>query len=72
MFAGDGDGDGALGYVTSANYGHSIGKGIVYGYLPAEYAEVGTKVDVLYFGERLAATVAREPLYDPAGDKMKA
>ena len=68
----DGDGDRALGYVTSANYGHSIGKCVVYGYLPVEYAEVGTKVDVVYFGERLAATVAREPLYDPEGSKMKA
>ena len=66
------DGDRALGYVTSANYGHSIGRGIVYGYLPVEYAVVGTKVDVVYFGERLAATVAREPLYDPDGSKMKA
>ena len=65
------DGDHVLGYVTSANYGHSIGRGIVYGYLPAEYAEVGTAVDVLYFGERLQATVAREPLYDPNGDKMR-
>ena len=65
------DGDRALGYVTSANYGHSIGRGIVYGYLPVEYAEVGTAVDVLYFGERLQATVAREPLYDPNGDKMR-
>ena len=68
----DGDGDRVLGYVTSANYGHSIGKGIVYGYLPTEYADEGTKVDVMYFGERLAATVAREPLYDPDGSKMKA
>ena len=66
------DGDRTLGYVTSANYGHSIGRGIVYGYLPVEYAEVGTKVDVLYFGERLAATVEREPLYDPDGSKMRA
>ena len=65
-------GDRVLGYVTSANYGHSIGRGIVYGYLPTEYAAVGTKVDVLYFGERLAATVAKEPLYDPDGSKMKA
>lgn len=65
-------GNHVLGYVTSANYGHSIGKGIVYGYLPIEYAEVGAKVDVLYFGERLAATVAREPLYDPNGSKMRA
>ena len=37
----------------------------MYGYLPVEYAEVGTKVDVVYFGERLGATVAKEPLYDP-------
>ena len=66
------DRDSVLGYVTSANYGHSIGRGIVYGYLPTEYADVGTKVDVVYFGERLAATVAQEPLYDPDGSKMKA
>ncbi|MCY4654537.1 MAG: sarcosine dehydrogenase, partial [Dehalococcoidia bacterium] len=65
------DGDRVLGYVTSANYGHSIGRGVVYGYLPVRYAEAGTSVDVLYFGERLRATVAREPLYDPRGDKMR-
>ena len=66
------DGNRVLGYVTSANYGHSIGRGIVYGYLPASHAEPGTRVDVLYFGERLQATVAKEPLYDPSGRKMKA
>ena len=66
------DGDRVLGYVTSATYGHSIGRGIVYGYLPIDYAEVGTHVDVLYFGERLPATVAKEPLYDPASIRMKA
>lgn len=66
------DGDEVLGYVTSANYGHSIGRGIVYGYLPARHAEVGKSVDVVYFGERLQATVAQEPLYDPTGSKMKA
>ena len=66
------DGDRVLGYATSANYGHSIGCGIVYGYLPAGYFEAGTRVEVLYFGERLAATVAKEPLYDPSGRKMRA
>jgi glycine cleavage system aminomethyltransferase T len=65
-------GDRVLGYVTSANYGHSIGRGIVYGYLPIDYAKAGTNVDVLYFGERLRATVANEPLYDPDGSRMKA
>ena len=66
------NGDRVLGYVTSANYGHSIGLGIAYGYLPMNYAEVGTSVDILYFGERLQATVAQDPLYDPEGKKMKA
>ena len=66
------DGDRALGYVTSANYGHSIGRAIVYGYLPTSHAEVGTSVDVLYFGERLQAAVAKEPLYDPDGRKIRA
>jgi glycine cleavage system aminomethyltransferase T len=66
------DGDRVLGYATSANYGHSIGRGIVYGYLPMSHAQPGTSVDVLYFGDRLQATVDREPLYDPTGEKMKA
>ena len=65
------DGDRVLGYVTSANYGHSIGRGIVYGYLPTSHAAPGTGVDVVYFGERLRATVAKEPLYDPSGEKMR-
>ena len=66
------DGDRVLGYLTSANYGHSIGRGIVYGYLPIDHAKTGTNVDVLYFGERLQATVAHEPLYDPDGRRMNA
>ena len=65
-------GDRVLGYVTSANYGHTVGRGIVYGYLPLDFAKVGTQVEVLYFGERLQATVAREPLYDPDGGRMRA
>ena len=66
------DGHRVLGYVTSANFGHTIGCGIVYGYLPASHAEAGTRVEVLYFGERLGAAVAKEPLYDPSGRKMRA
>ena len=66
------DADRILGYVTSANYGHTIGRGIVYGYLPSDYAKEGTSVDILYFDERLPATVVREPLYDPRGIRMKA
>jgi glycine cleavage system aminomethyltransferase T len=65
------DGSRALGYVTSANYGYSVGKFIVYGYLPVDYAEIGTAVEVVYFGQRHQATVAQEPLYDPQHQKLK-
>ena len=46
-------------YVTSAGYGYTIGRGIVYGYLPAALAAEGTPVEVEYFGERHAATRER-------------
>ena len=58
-------------YVTSANYGFSIGRGIVYGYLPSAIAQEGTPVEVEYFGERIAATVAADPLFDPKGARLK-
>jgi glycine cleavage system aminomethyltransferase T len=58
-------------YVTSANYGYSIGRGIAYGYLPVELAELGTPVEIEYFGDRLAATVAAEPLWDPTGERLR-
>jgi glycine cleavage system aminomethyltransferase T/glycine/D-amino acid oxidase-like deaminating enzyme len=59
-------------YVTSAAYGYSVGRGIVYGYLPAELASQGTRVQVEYFGERHAATVAADPLVDPKGERLRA
>ena len=59
-------------YVTSANYGYSIGHGIVYGYLPVDIANEGTPVEVEYFGRRLAATVAADPLFDPKGERLRA
>ena len=59
-----------LGYVTSANYGYTVGQYIAYGYLPLDYAVPGTQVEVEYFGVRHKATVRREPLYDPQRKKM--
>jgi glycine cleavage system aminomethyltransferase T len=59
-------------YVTSAGYGYSIGRGIVYGHLPAELAVEGTSVQVDYFDQRLPAIVASEPLVDPKGERLRA
>ena len=60
-----------IGYVTSSDYGYSIGKGIAYGYLPVAYTEVGTGVEIEYLGRRYAATVASEPLWDPQNSRLR-
>ena len=60
------------GYVTSANYGYSVDRSIAYGYLPAARAAPGERVQVESFGELHAATVTEEPLWDPAGERMRA
>ncbi|HJZ48908.1 MAG TPA: FAD-dependent oxidoreductase, partial [Roseiflexaceae bacterium] len=61
-----------IGYVSSANYGYSVGKFIAYGYLPIASAAPRTRVDVEYFGERCHATVAEEPLFDREMARLKA
>lgn len=64
-------GETCLGYVTSANYGYSIGRFIAYGYLPVAHSAEGTEVDIVYFGRRLRAVVTREPLFDPEMTRLK-
>jgi len=54
--------DESLGYVHSAEYGYTEGACVAYTYLPSEYAEPGTDVEILFEGERYAATVREEPL----------
>ncbi len=61
-----------VGYVTSAAYGYTIDAAIAYAWLPAAVAEPGTPVQVEYFGERLAAVVAAEPLFDPEMKRIRA
>jgi hypothetical protein len=65
-------GERVVGYATSAGYGYSVGRCIVYGYLPAELAVPDTPVEIEYFDERLPATVAGDPLWDPKGERLRA
>ncbi|MCK2219852.1 FAD-dependent oxidoreductase [Actinomadura sp. ATCC 31491] len=60
-----------VGYVTSAAYGHTVRRPIAYAWLPAELATPGTHVDISYFGRRVPAEVAAEPLYDPGMEKIR-
>ena len=58
------------GYVTSAAYGYSIGTPIAYAWLPAELP-TGAAVEIEYFGTRIPATVAEEPLVDPQMSRLR-
>ncbi len=60
-----------MSYVTSANYGYSIGRYIAYAYLPIELSEAGTRLSVEYIGERYPAEVVTEPLWDPKMERMR-
>ncbi len=60
----------AAGYVTSAAFGHTIGKPIAYAWLPASLS-VGDEVEIQYFGNRVAATVTAEPLVDPKMTRLR-
>ncbi|MFA7767517.1 GcvT family protein [Streptomyces sp. NRRL S-448] len=65
------DGDRPVGYVTSAAYGYTIGKGVAYAWLPAELATTGRTVHIGYFDQRVAAVVAEEPLFDPSMSRLR-
>jgi len=60
------------GRVTSGGYGYTVGRSIAYAYLPAGEAEAGRPVDVEIFGEWVGGEVAAEPLWDPAGERIRA
>jgi glycine cleavage system aminomethyltransferase T len=58
--------------VTSGGIGHTVGVSIAYAYLPIELAVPGTSCEIEVFGERVGATVAAEPLWDPKGARIRA
>jgi 4-methylaminobutanoate oxidase (formaldehyde-forming) len=58
--------------VTSGGIGYAVGASIAYAYLPVELAVPGTTGEVEVFGERVPATVANEPIWDPKGERIKA
>jgi 4-methylaminobutanoate oxidase (formaldehyde-forming) len=60
-----------VGRVTTGGYGYTVGRSIAYGYVPPEHAEPGTAVAIDVFGRWVEGEVAQEPLYDPAGERLK-
>jgi 4-methylaminobutanoate oxidase (formaldehyde-forming) len=58
------------GRVTSGGYGYTVKKSIAYAYVPAS-AAVGTPVEVEIFGTWVPGQITKEPLYDPAGTRIR-
>ncbi|MFD9704271.1 FAD-dependent oxidoreductase [Lentzea sp. NPDC059081] len=58
-----------VGYVTSAAYGYTTGLNIAYAWLPSE---IDDEVEIEYFGRKVTARPAREPLFDPEMKRLRA
>ena len=56
---------------TSGNFGHSVGKSIAFGYLPADIAKQ-QNFEIEAFGKRYAARRQDACLYDPDMERLKA
>jgi sarcosine dehydrogenase len=63
------DGD-VVGFTTSANFGHTVGKPIAYGYLPIELT---TREDFVIevYGDAVPARRHDRPLYDPDNHRLR-
>ncbi len=62
-----------IGWVTSGGYGHYVDRSLAQGYVPValsrEASEHGFEIEIL--GERRAATIIEQPLFDPEGLRMR-
>ena len=59
-----------VGFTTSANFGHTVGKPIAYGYLPVELAD-RTDFVIEVYGEPIPAIRHDGALYDPKNVRLK-
>jgi 4-methylaminobutanoate oxidase (formaldehyde-forming) len=65
-------GDDVVARVTSGGIGYAVERSIAFAYLPPALAEPGTPLETEVFGERVATEVVRRPLWDPAGERIRA
>jgi dimethylglycine dehydrogenase len=62
-----------IGWVTSGGYAHYAGKSIALAYVPAAHADVDGEgaFEVEILGDRRPASLARQPILDPEGARMR-
>ncbi|MDN5929143.1 MAG: FAD-dependent oxidoreductase [Hyphomicrobiales bacterium] len=63
-----------VGWVTSGGYAHHVRQSMAQGYVPAALAENESAglFEIEILGRRRAARINVQPLFDPAGEKMRA
>ena len=64
------------GYITSGNYGHTLGGAVGLGYVACYDNEsvdelLSSRYEIEVAGEKIAAKASARPLYDPSGARMK-
>ena len=62
--------DQVVGFTTSANFGHTVGKPIAYGYVPVALTD-RTDFTIEVYGEPIRATRHDGPLYDPSNSRLR-
>jgi len=60
-----------VGRVTSGGFGYAVERSIAYAYLPPD-AAIGTRGEIDVFGEWIGFEAVREPLWDPAHERIRA
>jgi dimethylglycine dehydrogenase len=65
--------DEVVGWVTSGGYGHHVLRSIALGYVPTALlgADGDGRFEIEIIGRRRPARLQREPLFDPAGARMR-
>ncbi|MEM1345176.1 MAG: FAD-dependent oxidoreductase [Pseudomonadota bacterium] len=65
-----------VGYIASANYGHTLGAAVGLGYVPCvgESAEevLASSYQIEVAGTRVDATASLKPMYDPKSERLRA
>jgi len=60
-----------IGTVTSAAWGHRVGKNLAMGFVDPDHADCGARFEVEILGERFAAEVCAPCFYDPGNERVR-
>ena len=62
-----------VGWVTSGGYAHYVRQSMAQGYVPAALADDDSAglFEIEILGRRQPARIVKEPLFDPAGERMR-